>query len=921
MADKDQRRIRSIYNMVLMAILVMSAVLPITASAQECEIPLFVKQSLNGANVMLLADNSGSMNAAVYHLDYDANTVYPGHFPPTEQWYISGDRTLTPNNFRREYPTGPSAKFVRSDNGQSGRYFGNYLNWLFFNATDDQRNSIPEVTRIQVLKEVLCTVIDRSARLKFGLTIFQYDHGGNVVGKCGVNPTSLKATINGITANTWTPLGESMETVVDYFTEDGPTAPIEVACQYNFCLVITDGLPTKDLEVSSYLVDSDGDGNDPGNCSSIGAPYSNSLDCSDHFDDVAHYMAHEDLRPDMDGDQFVFTYVVGFHEGGFLLQEAAENGDGIFFHAENANELVLSIEYAINDILRRISAGSAVAVVSTERGVDDRLYRGKFMPIDWDGYLECYALPYEDGDSAIWEAGDIMRQRPFDERNIFTSVNGVRHNFTSGNAGDLQSALGVATAEEAANLITWIRGDAVDGYRDRHGWILGDIVHSTPVVVGAPPGYTGEESYEAFHAAHEFRQKIVYVGVNDGMMHAFDADTGTEEWAFIPEFALPEYPSFADSGYCHQYSCDQTVTVEDIRVGGAWRTVLISSVREGGSAVFALDVTVPGAPDVMWQVDLPNDKTYASEVEIVSIGGTSGALIGSGLDEDNGEAWLYAYNAATGSLLGEFEISDTSDRNKATKPAFVDLNLDGEIDLMYVGDLDGSLWRIDVNGSPHPTSWSKSEMFTSNNEITASPVAAYGPNGSVNVYFGTGSYLTDDDMMTLDENSFVCVYDFHNEESSTWRDLTDQTDSINPVGGDMGWFVTLEQSLGERVTEQAVVVAETVIFTSFAPTMDACVAGGESWLYQMAYTDGGLANPDEQDGPEDRVVSLGDGIASYPVVDLAQGTVVVQSSDASISVEKIAGLYDRLEVRSWQEDYQHVQENDDPPYSPGGELY
>ncbi len=891
----------------LLVLFLVLAVAAQPAMAQECEIPLFVKQSLVGANVMLLADNSGSMNAAVYHLDYDSHIVYPGLFPSHEEWYIGQDMTLTPHNFRSEYPSFPSADFVDSDNGQPGRYNANYLNWFFFNATEEQRNSIPQVTRIQVLKEVLCEIIDRSARLKFGLTIFEFNNGGNVVAECGVDPVSLKATINGLTANTWTPLGESMETIVDYFSDDGPSAPIEVPCQYNFCLVITDGLPTMDVDVTAYLHDADGDGNDPGNCESIGAPYSNNLDCSDHFDDVAYHLAHNDLRPDLDGDQLVFTYVVGFHESGYLLQEGAGNGDGLFFLAENSVELVLSIEYAIQDILRRISSGSAVAVVSTERGQDDRLYRGKFMPIDWDGFLECYALPYQDGDQAIWEAGEILRQRTTSSRNLFTNVNGVNYNFTVDRAANLMTAMNMATIEETELLIDWARGNFVEGKRNRNGWILGDIIHSTPVVVGPPSEFTGEESYQAFHTVHENRQKMVYVGVNDGMLHAFDALTGDEEWAFIPEFSLPVYESMADSGYCHQYSCDQTATVKDVKINGAWRTMLASTAREGGSSAFALDITYPTSPEVMWQVDLPNGKSYSSEVELVSIGGTQVALIGSGLDEVDANAFLYVYNAENGTLLGSLSVSSGGTRNKTTKPAVVDLNLDGQIDLMYVGDLLGSLWRIDVQSSPNPADWDVTELFYSSREITANPVAAYGPNGNVYVFFGTGSYLTEDDMMTLNDNAFACVYDLHDGNRSTWSDLTNQTSTINPINADSGWYVDLEQKLGERVTEQAVVVAETVIFTSFAPTLDACVAGGESWLYQMAYDTGGLANGEDQSVPEDRVTSLGEGIASYPVVDLAQGTVVVQSSDASISVESIAGIFERIRIRSWQENFMHVE--------------
>lgn len=883
--------------------------------AQECEIPLFVQQSLIGANVMILADNSGSMNAGVYHLDYDAGTTYSGTFNTNGQYYVGSDGWRTPRNFNYYWPSSPSVYLVDSSNGYDGRYFGNYLNWLFYHATDAQRATVPRVTRIQVLKEVIKEVVNRSARLDFGLTVFNYSEGGNVVAPCGVDHDELIDIVDNIKANTWTPLGESLETVAKYFSQTGPNAPIQASCQNNFCLVVTDGLPTYDTNVGAYIGDGDGDGNEPGNCESIGAPYGNNSYCSDYFDDVAHYMAHRDLRGDLDGEQNVFTYVVGFHENGQLIMDAADNGEGLFFHAENAVEMVMSIEFAIQDILRRISAGSAVAVVSTERGTNDRLYRGKFMPIDWTGFLECYEMPYEEGDPALWEAGSLLQNRAISSREIFTEVDGQTMSFTPDNASRLMDAMDASSEEVASKLINWGRGNAMQGYRERPNWILGDIVHSTPVVVGKPSSFMVEESYQDFYAANEYRRKMVYVGANDGMLHAFDAEDGEEVWAFVPEFALPKFEAMADSGYCHTYTCDQTVTVKDIEVNGIWRTILVTGGREGGGAIFALDVTDPDNPDVLWHRYLPNKKSYESEVEIVSIGGQAVALVGSGLDEDNQESFIYSFDIASGDLVGEESLKDTAWRNKASRPAVVDYNLDGEIDLVYVADLASRVWRYQTNGDPDPSHWSKSELFQSDREITAPPVASFGENGEVLLYFGTGAYLTEDDMMAVNQNQFVCVYDLHDESRMDLSDLVDQTDSINPVEGSRGWYIDLWNAEGERITQEAAVVAGTVIFTSFAPTLDACVSGGSSYLYQMAYDSGGLPEVEGMEDPEDRSISLGDGIASHPVVDLAAGTVVVQSSDASISITPIAGVIQRMTVRSWQENYDSVYQT----YEDGGE--
>jgi len=881
--------------------------LPATgAFAQACEIPLFVKQGLNGANVMILADNSGSMNAPVLHDDYDPDVAYTGVFSRTTEYYVTRTKSYTPRSFRSTWPSTPSANLVASDNGEDGRYPGNYLNWIFFHATAAQRASLPQQTRIQLLKAVLSDLIFRSERLDFGLTVFQNDHGGSIIGKCGVNHTSLLAQIAGITANTWTPLGEATEDILNYFAEDGPTAPITVPCQYNFLIVVTDGMPTMDLDVSAYLQDADGDGLDPSNCTELGTGYPNSFECTHYFDDVVWYMQHRDLRPDMDGDQNIVTYVVGYDVDHPLLEGAAQKGDGVYYQATNATELRMALEFAVQDILRRISAGSAVAVVSTEQGTDDRLYRGKFMPVDWDGFMECYRLPYTTGDEAIWEAGELLRQRSTDSRNIFTALGGAVYNFTVDNASNLRVGLGALDDAKAADLISWGRGNDVAGLRNRRGWILGPIVHSTPVVVGPPANFLVDRSYQEFFNANEHRRKMVYVGANDGMLHAFDANTGEERWAFVPQFALPSFAVMADSFYCHKYSVDQTVTVKDMKLGGSWRTVLASGGRQGGSAIFAMDVTDPDSPRLLWQNTLPTNMTFTSEVELVTIGGEAVALVGSGLDKTNMESWVHGYCVEDGSLLGSKLLSRNSRavRNKATRPVSLDVNLDDSVDLVYAADLLGSVYRFDTRQSPDPDNWTMSKLYNGTVEITANPAVAYGPNDLVYVYFGTGSYLEDADMMTVDPQKFICVIDRRDGSTAAIGDLRNQTSSVTSIGTSRGWYVNLQRLEGERVTQPAVVVAETVIFTSFAPDQDACVAGGTSYLYQMKYDDGGKTS--EQDSLADRVTDLGQGIASYPVVDLSSSTVVVQSSDASISVVPIAAEFQRMNVRSWQESFDHV---------------
>ena len=237
----------------------------------------------------------------------------------------------------------------------------------------------------------------------------------------------------------------------------------------------------------------------------------------------------------------------------------------------------------------------------------------------------------------------------------------------------------------------------------------------------------------------------------------------------------------------------------------------------------------------------------------------------------------------------------------------VDFDLDGQSDVAYVSDMLGSVYRIAFQGNSNPGGWDVTELYEGSQEITADPVAAFGPNGSIYVYFGTGAYIEEPDMTSVGQNSFICVFDRHDGSTASMGTMANQSSRVGDIEGRTGWYVNLWNDEAERVTQKCVVVAETVIFTSFAPSDDACVAGGLSWLYQMKYEDGGIPDVDGMDDEGDRAISIGEGIASYPVVDLAEGTAVVQSSDASITVERIAGIIQPLRVRSWQENYDHVE--------------
>lgn len=168
--------------------------------------------------------------------------------------------------------------------------------------------------------------------------------------------------------------------------------------------------------------------------------------------------------------------------------------------------------------------------------------------------------------------------------------------------------------------LNYLRGDkSKEGspFRVRNS-ALADIVNSGAQYVGAP-GNSGNmaEGRADFVKKHAEREGVVYVGANDGMLHAFDAETGDERFAYIPSWMGPKLSALTDDGYNsdHQAYVDATPVIRDAKIGSGtdasdWKTVLVGGTGGGGRGVFALDVTDPTNFDpskVMWEFTHLND--------------------------------------------------------------------------------------------------------------------------------------------------------------------------------------------------------------------------------------------------------------------------------------------------------------------------
>ncbi|MFV2032554.1 MAG: pilus assembly protein [Gammaproteobacteria bacterium] len=609
------------------------------------------------------------------------------------------------------------------------------------------------------------------------------------------------------------------------------------------------------------------------------------------------------------------------------LRHAAYNGRGKYLSAQNPAQLEASLNTAISDIAQRTATAAAVAVNSAKLSTESVVYLGQFNTNRWQGSL--FAFPIIDqstgalATTAKWEAGSVLDLRDIsvNPRTIITydksaSVSdGVPFQWASLSTSmqaDLTTSPsgGIDLTAVGQARLDYIRGDRLNegtGYAFRQrASLLGDLVNSGPVFVGTPnmawpdsaPFPTGSDAYSTFKTGSlANRQKIVYIGANDGMLHAFDDNTGEEVFAYVPGMAYSQTVNkglhyLTDPNYLHQYYVDLTPTLSDIfipgTVGGNWTTVLLGGMRAGGRGYFALDVTNPtkfseanAADMVLWEFTSDDDAdlgfTYSRPTIALTNAGTWVAIFGNGYnDTGSGEAQLFIVDIAKG-IDGTWSVGDykkistgvgvAANPNGLATPALADLDGNGTVDRAYAGDLQGNMWVFDLSGTTE-SSWkvayksgsTPQPLFTTqNNEpITAKPVLASHPTQpdssspsnapNIMVYFGTGQYLVDADKSSTNNQSYYGVWD-KGDSALASTDLIQQTFDSNFTSRvltrnsvdysiDYGWYFDFPLS-GERSVTNSIARADTVFFNSFVPEDDPCSAGGFGFKFAVDMNTGG----------------------------------------------------------------------------------
>jgi len=622
------------------------------------------------------------------------------------------------------------------------------------------------------------------------------------------------------------------------------------------------------------------------------------------------------------------------------LWHAAVNSRGQYFNATNASTLADSLSSIINDIGSRSGSGAGAAGNGAQLTTESQVFVSKYFTSGWAGQLLSYSINPTDGTVSAtpnWDAAEKLRTQNWDTGRKILTFNPVTNqgkpfrwsdlNPTQQGYLDINPATLVNDGQGSARL-EYLRGSSLNegtgnDYRSRvcyngstvvtcplDGGRLGDISHSTPLFVGPPmafyPDNIESSPYSTFAASHSSRTPMLFFGANDGMVHGIDVSSsasnqGKELLAYVPSEVFPQLNQLTHSSYSHRFYVDGRMTQRDVYItprgatGPEWRSVLVGGMRNGGKAYYALDVTNPSAfsesasaanQTVLWEfTDTELGYTHSQPVIAKMANGKWAAIFGNGYNNTGtGRGYLYIAfisDGIDGWSTSDFVKIDTgvgtaATPNGLTTPAVVDTNGDYIADYIYVGDLQGNMWRFNVT-STNPSTWasvsSRRKLFAAQTSggtpqpITTMPQVVQHPAGlgGVLVVFGTGKFLEPADNTTagIPTQSLYGIWDKMTGPFSTVQrgDLLAQTlTTATTVGGDtvrvvtdnamtwrlgstassdyLGWVVDLPTA-GERSITESRAYPGFVSFGTYIPTTQPCVPGGSGWRMDLDLNNGG----------------------------------------------------------------------------------
>ncbi len=679
--------------------------------------------------------------------------------------------------------------------------------------------------------------------------------------------------------------------------------------------------------------------------------------------------------PDVERDPFTEPYIswpaFESNERSTIddIWHATVNTRGEFINANTPADITQAMRRIIRAVSGDPSTSGTVALTGSRIGERSLTVVPAYATggdnTDWHSTLTAFKIARDPDtgvitETEIWEASEKLGAMTATTRAGHTWYGGssgaLALNVTNIGAGNLSkfcdtalSGMSRCAAEDLVGLgvnvqqtIDYLLGDSSrevrngGTLRDRNTSVLGDIINSPPVVSAPTDDYGYRtlpspygSSYDTYLTTKKERSAMVYVGANDGMLHAFNGGMddegeldaalgGKEEFAFIPRavlghmgnLLLPYVPEDGvDQKFDHRYFVDGPLAVGDSYYSGGWKTVLVGTTGAGGRSVFALDVSNPGAfgaSSLLWEID----DQHGTEAVRNNIGhvlgkpvivpvkesGESGAvswkaIFGNGYNSISGRAVLFVVDIGSGAvrMIEAVESGAPAGSNGLGNILAVDRRnaetglsvRDGYADTVYAADQKGALWKFDLLSAATSISVPLFTTLVHSDEgvdrrqpILGGLTATAGRGGGVMILFGTGSFSFTGDPTDSSTQTIYGIQDTGGTTTLTRTDLFARVldASVTPrkiTPGGLGFGYSgwyLDLPAKERVISYPRVASGVLFITTYAPSVaHGCSTGGDNWLYGLNTRTGTAALASVRFGSTTGATQ-GAGVGAVPLV-------------------------------------------------------
>ncbi len=658
-------------------------------------------------------------------------------------------------------------------------------------------------TRLDKLKAALTELLSTTSDINVGL--LSYESGGNVLHQeikpVTENRGDMLSSIDSLTAGGGTPSVGALLEGGQYFRGEplqgsGTTypSPMQSACQSNHIVLLTDGQPTvnasADVEALLYT--------DGVTTCTAATPAGGT--CGE---ELAGWLAATDHSDDLADTNGITTHTIGFNFSSDWLPGLSTAGGGQHFTADSASSLLTAFD-SILEVATDSNNSFAAPAISLDQfsrlSHRDDMYLALFQPnntLRWSGNLKRYRFDgkvkdkndavaidpaagtiksdahsfwSKKADGPVVTEGGAASLLDINNRNVYTYTGTNTTDLTSTvNAlselnDDITAAMLNIPDAERDNLLQWARGVDVDNEHNGQTRLhMGDPLHSRPAILTYGGDATNPET-------------VVFIGTNEGYLHAIDSSDGAELYSFVPPELLenldPYYKNERTINRIYGLDGDFTLWVDDKNLDGKItdtdHAYLYMGMRRGGRNYTALNVTKKNVPEFMWSINggdtgfekLGQSWSKPTLSKIVINGTVTNVLIfGGGYDpmQDNASIRsadtigndMFIVDAESGDLLWSTADDPTSytamQYSIPSDTRVVDMNGDGFADQIYVGDMGGQLWRFDIDNF----------ATSAKPSVTGGVIADLsGPNGSDNRRF---FYRPDVALVTDGHKQFLSV--------------------------------------------------------------------------------------------------------------------------------------------------------------------